>query len=97
MGAILRPNLRAELANGGCPCFKADRMEVCRPGVPVADRRGEELQEAARGVLADIGNDRRHDDGRRDRGGDFRRPDGRDDDQLPVRIRFVFGHGLRVT
>src|SRR5664279_3981320 len=23
MGAILRPNLRAEPANGGCPCFKS--------------------------------------------------------------------------
>jgi hypothetical protein len=74
-----------------------DRMEVGRPRVPVADGGGEELQEALRGGIAGVGDDRRHDDGCGDRGRDLRRLGGRRDGQRTVRIRIGFGHGTRVT
>ena len=59
----------------------ADGMQVGRPGVLVADGGGEEFQEAARGVLAGVGDDRRHDHGCRRRGD---APAGFGDDQLWV-------------
>jgi hypothetical protein len=37
----------------------ANGMQVGRAGVPVADGGGEEFQEAAGGVLAGVGDDRR--------------------------------------
>ena len=55
------------------------RMQVGRAGVPIADGSGEEFQEAARRVVAGVGDDRRHDDRGRDGGGDFPRTGGRDD------------------
>jgi hypothetical protein len=74
--------------------------DLCRVGharVPVADGGGEELQEATRGVLARVGDDRRPNDGRCDRGREPRRLDDRDNGQREAMIRFDFGHGFSVT
>ena len=46
---------------------RPDRMQVGHAGVLVADGGGEEFQEAARRLVAGVGDDRRHDD--RCRGG----------------------------
>ena len=50
----------------------AGRMQIGRTGVLVADSGGEEFQEAASGGVTGVGDDRRHDDGRRDTSGDPR-------------------------
>ena len=62
-------------------------------GVLVADRRGEEFQEPARGLVAGVGDHARHDDRRREGRGDFQRRCTLDDGQLASRIR----HGFSVT
>jgi hypothetical protein len=75
----------------------AHGMQIRRAGVPVADGRGEEFQEAARRSVAGVGDDRRHDDGCRDPGRDPHRPLGRDDGQLAAGFWFGLWHGLSVT
>jgi len=71
----------------------AGGMQVGCPGVAVADGGGEEFEEAAGGLLAGVGDHRRHDDGSRDGGGDPRCLGGRDDGQLGG----LLGHGFSVT
>ena len=75
----------------------ADRMQVGRPRVLVADGGGEEFQEAAGRVVAGVGDDRRHDDRGRDGTRDPHRLVGRDDGQLLAVIRFALIHGFSVT
>ena len=75
----------------------ADRMQVGHASVPVADRGGEEFQEAARGVVTGVGDDRRHNDLRRDCAGDPQLLVGRNDGQLVARFGFVLIHGFSVT
>ena len=62
---------------------------VSHAGVLVADRRGEEFEEAACRAIAGIGDDRGHDDRRRDTRGDPRSPGGRDHGQILVRFDSV--------
>ena len=67
-----------------------DGVIVSRARVLVADRRGEEFEEAARGLLAGVGDHSRHDDRRGDGRGDFQRLGILDDGQLAGRIGHVF-------
>ena len=69
---------------GDAALFEPGEERACGPvighaGVLVADRRGEEFEKAARGMVAGAGDRRRHDDGAGDRG---RGPGGRFRDEL---------------
>jgi hypothetical protein len=75
----------------------ADRMQIRRPGVPVAGGGGEEFQEALRRRVAGIGDDHRHDDRGCDRAGDPPGLGGRDDGQLTAGFRVGVRHGFSVT
>jgi hypothetical protein len=74
-----------------------DGVHVGRPRVFVADGGGEEFQEATRGMLAGVGDDRRHDDLGCDGAGDPQLLVGWDDGQRLPGFRFAFGHGPSVT
>jgi len=75
----------------------AGGMQVGRAGVLVADVGGKEFQEAAGSLVAAVGDDRRHDNGRGDGGGDPRHLGAGNNGQLAARLWGLVGHRLSVT